>query len=334
MKLPVPTILLILTFGATVQVTTHVTAQKTTTYYDWNWKPSDSAHARFVTLLEHTDSGWHRLNYYVQGPVIQMEGWYEDSACQTPSGKFVYAYPDKKVKSTGRFVHGLKQGCWLNWHPNGAMADSAVYKDGTPNGTTLRWYQNGMPADSAVYHPDSSGIEVSWFDNGKPSAAGSWAAGHNRQGRWKFFHDNGQLSALERYDNGQLLQKQYFDEKGNQQADTTTKDSKSYFGRNPKNWRAWHIYLDDNVEFPSYFRITKSDEAAVVVTFTIDVNGHVKDAYIKVPFYGTFNTEVLRTILNCPKWHPAIDHNRRVEDGWSQSIVFKNGDLSTTVIKD
>ncbi len=124
-------------------------------------------------LMEHTDSGWHRLNY---------------------------------------------------WHSNGAMADSAVY------------------------NTDSSGIEVSWFDNGKPFAAGGWAA--------------------------------------------------------------------------------------VVVTFTVDVNGQVKDAYISVPFYGTFNTEVLRSVLNCPKWHSAIEHNRRVEDSWSQAVVFKNGDLSTTVIKD
>jgi hypothetical protein len=130
------------------------------------------------------------------------------------------------------------------------------------------------------------------------------------------------------------LQKQYFDENGNQQADTATRDNKSYFGRSRKDWRAGHIYLDDNTTFPSYFRITKSDEAAVVVTFSVDVNGQIKDAYISVPFYGTFNAEVLRTVTNCPKWHPAIDHNRRVEDGWSQAIVFKNGDLSTTVIKD
>jgi hypothetical protein len=94
-----------------------------------------------------------------------------------------------------------------------------------------------------------------------------------------------------RHDRPDHLQKQYFDENGNQQADTATRDNKSYFGRSHKDWRAWHAYLEDNVEFPSYFRITKSDEA-------------------------------------------AVDHNRRVEDGWSQAIVFKNGDLSTTVIKD
>jgi TonB family protein len=75
--------------------------------------------------------------------------------------------------------------------------------------------------------------------------------------------------------------------------------------------------------WPENYKITKSDEAAVVVSFTVDVNGNVKDAYISVPFYEPFNKEALRAIANGPKWRPAISHNRRVEDTWTQAAIFR-----------
>jgi hypothetical protein len=54
----------------------------------------------------------------------------------------------------------------------------------------------GYLSDSAMYNPDGSGIHVSWFDNGNPSSAGYLAAGYKPRGRWKYFHKNGNLSAV------------------------------------------------------------------------------------------------------------------------------------------
>lgn len=296
-----------------------VTAQKITSYYDFQWKQTDVSHARFVSILEHTDSGWHRLDYYVQGPVLQMEGWYEDSACKIRNGKFVYGYPDKKLESTGYYVHNKRQGLCLSYHPNGMMADSGVYEAGKVVGSSMRWYSNGFPSDSAGYHADGSSIEVEWFDNGNPAAAGVWAAGHKRHGRWQFFHSNGQVSAVELYDHGQLVQKQYFDENGQALIDTTTRDHKCTFG---KDSTAWLKYLSKNLMFPPDYKITNGDLAAVVVTFTVDADGQVKDAYISIPFYPPFNREALKTITRAPKWQPAIEHNRAVPSVCIQPVVF------------
>ena len=297
-----------------------ITAQKITSYYDFEWKPTVVGHARFVTILEHTDSGWHRLDYYVQGPNLQMDGWFEDSACKIRNGKFIFAYPEKKLESVGRYAHNKRQGLCLSYYPNGMMSDSAAYEAGQVVGISKKWYRNGFPMDSAVNNADGSGVEVSWFDNGSPSAAGVWATGHKKQGRWQFFHSNGKLSALELYDHGQLLQKQYYDDNGQIQPDTTSRDRKCTFGKDHP--AAWLKYLSKNLQWPRDYKIVNGDLAAVVVTFTVDVDGKVKDAYISVPFFEPFHREALKTITNSPKWQPAIEHNRYVPEVFRQPVVF------------
>lgn len=294
-------------------------AQKSTTYYDFQWKPTEVSHARFISILEHTDSGWHRQDYFVQGPALQMDGWYEDSACKIENGKFIYGYPDGKAEILGSYVHGKRQGLCLSYHPNGMLADSGVYEGGHAVGTTFEWYPNGSVSDSAVYSADGSSVEVSWFDNGNPSAAGHWTADHKRQGLWKFFHSTGKLSAQELYDHGRLLEKQYYQEDGQPQMDTTNKDHKCTFGKDASAWLKW---LGNNLQFPPDYQITGSDLAAVVVTFTVDIDGTVKDAYISTPFFPPFNREALKTINKCPKWHPAIEHNRRIQVIMRQPVVF------------
>ena len=300
-----------------------VTAQKITSYSDYTGQPSDAAHARFISLLEHTDSGWHRIEYYVQGPVVKMEGWFEDSACYISNGKLILAYPNKKPEYVGHYVHNKRQGPCLYYHYNGMMADSAVYEAGKPVGTKMGWHRNGIKSDSAFCNADGSGVEVSWFDNGNLSSAGAWAAGHKRQGRWKFFHRNGKLSALELYDHGQLLQKQYYDENGQKQADTTDNARNSSYGPGPAAWRA---YLDKNTRWPPGYKITKSDEAAVAVTFTVDEDGKIIDAFISIPFYESFNKEALGVLTSGPRWLPCINHNRRVQDSWTESIIFRQSE--------
>ena len=95
MKLTPLTILLLLT--------TCALAQQTTRYYDVYWKESDAKRARFVSIMEKTDSGWHTLDYYfVKNPTLEMEGWYQDSTKKIRTGKFTWLYPDKKPSMTGR----------------------------------------------------------------------------------------------------------------------------------------------------------------------------------------------------------------------------------------
>jgi antitoxin component YwqK of YwqJK toxin-antitoxin module len=302
--------------------TTCATAQQTTRYYNIDRKESDAKHARFVSINERTDSGWHRRDYYFEKSLSpEMDGWYEDSTEKIRTGIFNWFYPDKKLSISGRYLQGKKQGAWLKYHPNGMVADSTQYEAGNPIGTSFSWYPNGTPSDSSLYHADGSGTEVTWFDNGNPSSAGVYAAGRLMQGEWKFYHKNGQVSAIELYNQGTLVQKDYYDENGNQVTDTSNRERTATL-RGDLTGQTWLRYLQKNLEFPRNYKITNSDEAAVGVTFTIDEDGNVKDAFVSTPFFLPFEREALRVIIRSPKWRPAINHNRYVRSTHIQSVVF------------
>lgn len=314
MKLTPLTILLLLT--------TCALAQQTTRYYDVYWKESDAKRARFVSIMEKTDSGWHCRDYYfVKNPSLEMEGGYQDSTKKIRMGKFTWLYPDKKPSMTGRYLQGKKQGTWLKYHPNGMIADSTEYEADNPIGTRLSWYPNGSPSDSSIFHADGGGMQVTWFDNGNPSSAGVYATGRKMHGEWKFYHKNGQISADELYDQGKLIRKDYYDENGGMVTDTTDRERNAAL-RGDFTAKTWLRYLQKNLEFPPNYKISNSDEAAVGVTFTIDEDGNVKDAFISTPFYPAFEREALRVIIRSPKWWPAINHNRYVQSYHIQSVVF------------
>jgi hypothetical protein len=317
MKLTPFVLLLLATAGSLAQKNSSV--QKIEHYYTYQWHDTDAAHSRFYSVTVPTDSGWHRVDYYVHGPSLQMEGWYDDSACKIPNGKFTYVYPDRKIESRGYYLHGRKEGLWLRYHYNGTLADSTVFAEGRPIGTSLGYYPNGMSADSCVYRSDGSGVEVQWFSNGNPSSAGVLAPDFKKHGKWQFFHENGKLSALETYDHGQLVDRHYFDETGIALTDTTNHDrNPSFKGKEG----AWTSYLNNHLYWPTAYKIANSDQAALVITYTIDENGSPKDSFVSTPFYPAFEKVAITAIRSAPKWQPAIDHNRRVEHQFRQPVIF------------
>jgi|GEM_PF-5118928 len=54
-------------------------AQRSERFYDYQWKQTDVAHARFYSVRELTDSGWHQQDYFLHEPSsLQMEGWFDN----------------------------------------------------------------------------------------------------------------------------------------------------------------------------------------------------------------------------------------------------------------
>lgn len=96
---PTPLVLLLLT---TFLTTYTARSQKLERFYTFDWKECDATHARFYSVAEHTDSGWHRVEYYVQGPTIQEDGWYEDTTWKIKNGRFIYARPSNYMITTPR----------------------------------------------------------------------------------------------------------------------------------------------------------------------------------------------------------------------------------------
>lgn len=294
--------------------------QKTEKYFDYRWHETDASHARFYTLIEKTDSGWLRKNYFIHSLTLQMDGLYLDSACRIASGTFRYIHPTRFIQSKGVYRNGKKHGLWLSYYSDGILSDSTAYDNGNPVGIRTGWYHNGYMRDSASYNRDGSGMETAWFDDGNPSSVGRFAAGYKKHGRWNYFYRSGGISATEIYDaQGHIIEKKFYDEKGALLADTSDTDREAAF---PGGQKAWADYLSRALYFPEQSIVNSGDEATVVVTATIGDDGRVTDAEVEIPFYPAFDKIALNALLQSPIWVPAMDHHRKVGSVIRQPITF------------
>ena len=295
--------------------------QKIEKYFDYRWQDTDAVHARFYSLVEKTDSGWRRRNYFLRNLSLQMEGLYADSACAVPSGHFRTFHSSRIIESIGAYRNGKMQGLWLRYYSDGLMEDSTVYDNGNPVGIRQSWYHNGYPRDSCNYNPDGSGVQLAWFDNGMPAFAGRYAAGYRMTGKWVYFYKNGGTSAEETYDlHGRLSGKRYYTEKGTILPDTANQDRSAAFPGGP---RAWARYLDRSLYFPDQYHFTNGDPAVVIITATVDEDGKVVDAEVAVPFYPAFDKIALEAVEKSPNWIPAFEHNRKIRYGIRQPVEFR-----------
>jgi hypothetical protein len=297
----------------------HLPGQKLEKYFDYNWKPCDPDMARFYSLIENTDSGWLRQDYFIIESRMQMKGLFRDSACTIKNGGFYFFHANGQLQSVGRYKDNKKEGQWLLYYPNGFMSDSSVYAADEITGISLKWHNNGFLSDSTEYKEDGTGISFSWFDDGSISSAGRLSASHKPFGKWQYFHRNGKLSAVEVYDNGRLVDRKYFSEDGTPKYDISDETTGAFF---PGGVGEWLKFLDNTLYFPRGYKLVNGDKAAIVVDFTIDENGNLKDVNLQTPFHPVFNDIVIKGLKKSPKWIPAMDHNRRVKYHHIQTIIF------------
>ncbi len=296
-------------------------AQNIEKYYDYRWKECKPDTARFYSKIAKTDSGYLRKDYYIRERRLQMSGVYSDSLCEIKNGKFTYYHANGVPGSFGKFVQNKRDGLWLSYYNNSFIRDSTIYSNGEIIGTSLSWHSNGYPSDSISLNEDRSGIQFSWFDNGIPAAVGRYSNGMKQHGKWKYFHKNGNVSSIEIYNESKLVNKQYFNEKGELLADTTNTDRHAQF---KEGIEAWLKYISDHLYFPSAYKIVNADVAKVVVTFTVNENGDIENIFTSTPFDKRFDVIAENVIKKSPKWIPAIQHNRYVKEVRNQPVTFQN----------
>jgi antitoxin component YwqK of YwqJK toxin-antitoxin module len=289
-------------------------------YYDYRWEITNNPReARYYSVTEFRDSLWFTNDYFVFERSLQMTGSYRDSSQKIRHGEFTWYHPNGYLERKGRFDNNNYTGSWVSYHPNGIMMDSAYYVDRKKYGISLGWHYNGYMADSTFSYSDGTGISVQWFDNGIPSAAGRMSAGGKRNGKWQFFHKNGKLSALETYENGQIMDREYYDEQGGTENKNINKDRDAEF---PGGSREWLKFLNKHIYWPRDLQFETPGMAVVMVRFAIDEEGKISDAYVSLPLHPEFDRIALRAIKQSPKWIPAISHNRKIKVYRTQPITF------------
>ena len=159
-------------------------------------KDSTKAVSYMLYRKEGADSLWSvvmldRRNFPI------MRGVYLDDDLTIPYGKFVYYQQvleqskvddhhstvdtTFKVKETGFFINGLKEGIWMDYYPNGAIKAYVSYENNVLNGVYELYDDNGKlysrgnyikglkEGDWNVFQTDSSVMEHRLYVHGWPS---------------------------------------------------------------------------------------------------------------------------------------------------------------------
>ena len=125
-------------------------AQKKEIYFDYNWKESEPANARYYASIQKKDSLWYRYDYFIRESKLQMAGTYKDEKCEIPHGSFQYYHANGILESSGLYINGKKRGTWLFFYNDGNIKDSIPYVNGLVIGTALSWHKNGYLSDSTL----------------------------------------------------------------------------------------------------------------------------------------------------------------------------------------
>jgi antitoxin component YwqK of YwqJK toxin-antitoxin module len=308
--------LIFLLFSLIVCVTAF--AQKKEVFYDFFWKESTPENATFYSVTVKTDSGWLRYDYYMRINKIQMRALYEDEACEIENGHCYYFHANGQPSIIGKMVHGKQEGVCLSYHSNGMLSDSALFRNGKVVDKRFQWHENGYMSDSISRINDSTYVHIGWFDNGNASYAG-YMVNNEKNGKWKYFHRNGQVSALETYTNGKMIKAEYFDESGKQFTDTSQVNREATMKGGQK---AWTNYLSKNLYWPEELAFTTPASVTVGISFWIDESGKITGVEVETPFHDAFDKIALNIIKKSPNWLPAISHNRKVKVQKTQPVVF------------
>lgn len=293
--------------------------QKKEAFYDFYWNPCDPTSARYYSTVEKTDSGWLRKDYFIGTMKLQMQVLYEDETCKIPNGNVYYYHANGNPSMIGRKVHGKKEGVCMNFHSNGMTEDSAIYKNDKAIGNKLSWHRNGYTSDSVSHVNDSLDVHVGWFDHGGHAFAGYLLYG-KRHGKWQYFHHNGKLSALIKYEKDIVVDKQYFNEDGSTLLDTSQVNKEAAFAKGGLS--GWKKYLEKKLHWPHGLKFNTSAQATVGVSFSINEQGKVEDVEIVVPLHPEFDKIAERIIKESPDWVPGVLHNRKVKSWHTQPITF------------
>jgi antitoxin component YwqK of YwqJK toxin-antitoxin module len=295
-------------------------AQKKEEGFDVSFKRTDGS-PRYYVITEQTGNRWHRLAYYVPESSLAMEGWYLDAACEKPDGDQTWFHSNKMIKSNLKYSNGVLSGTAVNYHDNGMMSDSATYEAGKRKGAELKWNVEGMLVDSSNWDGAGNGVQVRWYNDGVTASAGRWTADTAKDNRWKYFHPNGKVLAVEDYDKGKRTAIQCYDINGELLPVAKCEGSEAVF---PKGETAWRNFVVKNLN-PDVPVRKKAPAGTYLVYlfFVVETDGTLSGFKPETNFGFGMEEEVVRLLKKSPKWTPAMEFGRPVRAYRRQPVTFQ-----------
>ncbi len=161
-------------------------------------------------------------NYYPNG-AVEYEKTFVDGKLDGP---FVGYFANGNKYEEGNMLQDLRDGLWKSYYPDGKMHIETTYKEGKIHGLQTEVYPTGEKFNVFEYKNDllqkytfytrdgkilheakkkSGNFQYKGFDqSGNLTSEGLYDIKGGKEGKWKYYYANGQLSSEENYAKGAL----------------------------------------------------------------------------------------------------------------------------------
>lgn len=249
-----------------------------TMYFDKEWEQTSRDNAHYYRHISIDTSG--EIRFYVRD-----------------------FFPDGRIQMTGTYKSirpDNKDGHFVYWYENGNKQMECEYRENNLHGTLREWYRSGQKESEQEFSDGYlNGEYLSWREDGSKKIAARYYGGA-KHGYFQSFYPNGQMVRNDYFENDRLVDGNCFSPEG---------ESVEYFPyirmpQYPGGQEELYRFVRKELRYPQEAR--KRDlEGAVLVLFTIDEQGSVKDPRVVNGDRESFNKEALRIVNKMPDWEPG-----------------------------
>jgi antitoxin component YwqK of YwqJK toxin-antitoxin module len=133
---------------------------------------------------------------YSETGLLLYEGHFEHD---TPSGLFIYYYPDEKVRAESYFYDNGNASTTKAYHHNGVVMTVGNYRNREKDSTWKYFDQHGNLLKEEFYRNGrKEGVWKTFYDNGRIAEETTWD-GEEKHGMWKQYFYDGIIKATGHY---------------------------------------------------------------------------------------------------------------------------------------
>lgn len=283
-------------------------------YSDFFWNKTSAGRAAIYTVAYKEGAHWHCFDYGIPGMTLLREGFFLDSALDTPDSIVIWYYRDNQVKEKGNYLKGQKSGLWLGYNKDFTVSDSACYKNNFIIGDAFFTDYEG---NKRVYNMDPEGKGCGYVKNYSPggtlSFQGKYAANFLKDSLWQYY-DEGKPWYQVLFKNGDTVQT--ICSSGDESKPCEAKLPQFHGGQN-----ALRRYLGKHIKFPQSM-IDANKQSKVIAEFVIDTTGRISDITILYTSDHAFSDEVKRVLTEMPAWQPGIIYGKKKKVYYKLPVSF------------
>lgn len=305
-------------------------------YLDEQLQLTTSKNAVYAGVSVKTEGGWYFYALYPDTTPL-VKAYFKDRALKTKEGPYTIYYPGNQKAREGHYRNNVMVGVWKFWHPNGRLQDSGLIINNHTEGNWKSWHPNGqlqvdchyrearlpqeknllaMQTDAATappYRGIRTGTYRSWYTTGQLEAEGAFE--HNyMSGTWRWYHENGQPSAVEVYADGIITGLTCFDTTGRETGNLCSISKPALL----KGFGDYKSFVYEHLTWPEE-AIKKKIEGSVHVRFRVSRQGRLEKLVVESA-QPLLKQAVIQLFENMPDWYPAISHNRTIH--WDGEITI------------